>query len=337
MVEPASPDQLIKPGAIRRGVRVFVAIAVAAAVVLIALTVNRETLHGLARCKWYWLLATGLLWLVSAAVDGARLSVLSQAGEHKLGVFRSIEIILIGYFMAAITPFQVGGLPLQLYIMNRWGISPGKASAVLLARGILFYGMLFAVAPFVALKLGVSTVLLKVLAGYIAIIVACGAVLILTGFIFPRITVNLRARLAARPQRTRFQNLLLRLLHEFDGLISGLGLFLHGRNAGYLALAALLTVIYGLTYFGMSATLLAGLGIPTNAPRVIGLDLMLTSVLLFIPTPGSGGVAEAGAAALYSMICPRYMLGIYVVLWRLWSFYIGAIVGGIAALKHASR
>ncbi len=324
---------------LKRGIRIFIALGVVAAFVVIALTVSRETLEGLGRLKWYWLLLTGLLWLIATGSDGARLAILSRAGEHRLGVIQSAEVILVGYFMAAVTPFQVGGLPLQLYSMNKWGISPGKASAMLLARGILFYGMVFVAAPFIAVYLGVSSVLLKVLATYIAVILALGSVFVVLTLFFPRVVKRWELKLAAKSNPGRLRRLFIKTLGEFEHFAEGLKLYFHGRNLGYLAAAAGLTVVYGLSYFGMTASLLAGLGVLhlTDLLRVIGINNLLVAVLLYIPTPGAGGVAEAGAAALYGMLCPRYMLGVFVVLWRLFSFYIGAFVGGVVALKHVAR
>jgi uncharacterized protein (TIRG00374 family) len=334
MSEPNGTDNGATRRNIARGVRIFVAIAVVAAVVVIGLTASRETLAGLSRLKWYWLAATVGLWFAAAGLDGLRLAVLSRAGEHPLTAFQAFEIIYIGYFMAAVTPFQVGGLPLQLYIMHRWGISPGKASAMLLVRGVLFYGMLFAAAPFVAMRLGASNALLKVLAGYIAVIIAGGIALVLVSLVFPSKLDAWRERLAAKANPGRLQRWFIWLLGELHGFTGGLRLFLRGRNLGHLLLAALLTVICMTSLFAMSATLLSGLGLPTDAPRAMGINLLLCSVMLFVPTPGASGVAEAGAAGLYSMICPKYMLGVYVVLWRLFSFYLGALAGGILTLRH---
>ncbi|MFO7638871.1 MAG: lysylphosphatidylglycerol synthase transmembrane domain-containing protein [bacterium] len=339
---PATEEEVrerLRARNIRRGIRLFVLIGVVAAVVVMAVTVSRETLADLARLKPHWLLLTGLLWLVATGVDGLRLAVLSRAGEHRLGIIRSAEIILVGYFMAAITPFQVGGLPLQLYAMNRWGISPGKASAMLLARGILFYGMVFAAAPFIATRLNISSVLLKVLGTYIGVIIAGGTAFVVLTLFFPAIVARWRDRLAAKPEPGRLRRLLVRTLGEFRHFADGLKLYFIGRNVWYLLVAALLTVVYGLSYFGMTAAILGGLGVIgfEDVPRVLGINNLLVAILLYIPTPGAGGVAEAGAAGLYAMLCPRHMLGVFVVLWRLFSFYIGAFVGGAVAVKQVAR
>ena len=348
---PATEDEVrekLRARNLRRGLRLFVLIGVLAAVVVMALTVSRDTLEGLARVRPHWLALTGLLWLLATGVDGLRLSVLSRAGEHRLGIIRSVELILAGYFMAAVTPFQVGGLPLQLYAMNKWGISPGKATAMLLVRGVLFYAMVFAAAPFIASRLGISSVLLKVLGAYVGLVLAGGTVFVLLTLFFPRLVSRWRDRLAAGTARSsadcprtvsgRVRTMLVRTLGEFGHFAAGLKLYLAGRNIRYLLAASVLTIIYGLAYFGMTAAILGGLGVIglRDVPRVLGINNLLVTVLLFTPTPGASGIAEAGAAALYALLCPRHMLGVFVVLWRLFSFYIGAFVGGVVALRFAA-
>jgi uncharacterized protein (TIRG00374 family) len=337
MNEQSVPAPSLTRRAITRGVRVFVLIAVAAAVAVLAFTASRETLAGLARVKWYWLVATCGLWLLAAVFDGLRLSVLSRATEHRLSLRASVEVIFIGYFMAAVTPFQVGGLPLQLYIMNRRGIAPGRASSLLLMRGVLFYGLLFAAAPVVAIRLNASTAIVKLLAGYIALIVAAGAALVVASVAFPARVRQWHQRLSQAPKPGLVRRGVLWALDEFDGFVAGLRVFRQTHNLGWLFLGVVVTIVCGVALFAMSATLLAGLGVETDAPRVMALNLLLTAVLLFVPTPGASGVAEAGAAGLYAAVCPRPMLGVYVVLWRLYSFYLGAPVGGIATVRHISK
>jgi len=328
------PDAILIRRRMAKGLRLFALLAVASGVAVIALTAGRQTLSGLAGVRWHWLLATTALWLVAALVDGGRLAVLSRAGEHPLTLGRSVSVIYIGYFMAAVTPFQVGGLPLQLYFMNGWGANPGRASAMLLIRGALFYGVLFAAAPLVAAILGPQTGLLKALGMYVVLTLAFAGLVILA-------TIAFRDRLAAwsgrlgRSQRpTRLRRLLAWLFVQLEGLGAGLRTYLRRDKLKYLVSATALTAVFMAAVFSMSATLLCGLGVSTNAFKTMGLDLLLCSVTLFVPTPGATGVAEAGAAGLFTMVCPKYLLGPYILLWRLFSFYLGAIVGGFLTLRH---
>jgi uncharacterized protein (TIRG00374 family) len=334
--DTAPANGIVARRQVARGLRLFVLLAGAAGAVVLALTVNRETLAGLAGIRWLWLAATVALWLTAVLIDGFRLAVLSRAGDHPLTFGRAVSVIYIGYFMAAVTPFQVGGLPLQLYLMNGWGASPGKASALLLLRGTLFYGVLFAAAPFVAGLLGARALLLQVLGTYIGLAVCVGGLLVLAGLAFPAWFAAWRTRLSLRPQPGQVRRLLLWLLAQLEGLGTGLRMYFHRNKLKYLIAGAGLTVCFMASVFGMSATLLAGLGQHADPLRTMGLNLLLCSVMLFVPTPGATGVAEAGAAGLYSMVCPKYMLGAYVLLWRVFSFYLNAAVGGLLTFRHLS-
>lgn len=301
---------------------------------VVALTASRETWRDLSRVRIGWLAVAVGLWLVAVLADGTRLAVLSWAGPHRMNPLLAVEVLLIGYFMAAVTPFQFGGLPLQLYLMNRRGIPPGRASAVLLARGIIFYLLLFAVAPLVAMQLGVSSRMIRLMGGYIAVIVVLGAVLVLAAAVFPRQIERLRTgRLAGRSQ-SRVSRWLDRLLVEFLQMADGLKGYFVRRNLRLLVLALLLTVVYGAAWFAISGALLRGLGVMADFGRAAGLNMVLTAVLLFMPTPGAGGIAEAGALLVYDAICPRHLLGVFVVVWRFFSFYLGAVCGGILAARQ---
>jgi uncharacterized protein (TIRG00374 family) len=312
------------------------AVAVGSAVVLIGLTASRETLSSLARLDWRWLVVTAGLWLAAVSLDGARLSVVARIAGRRFSVLESAELILIGWFMAAVTPFQAGGLPLQLYLLRRRGIAPGEASAILLGRGIVYYALVFAVAPLAAVRLGVSAFVVRAVAGYAAVVVVTGSLVVFAGLCFPRLPGQARAALERRP-RTRVRRFFIRLLGEFGGFLDGLRTILHPRQAARLGLVLLLTAGYACAYFGMSAALLAGLGVRANPLVAATASLLLSSVLISIPTPGSAGVAEAGAAVLYALVCPKPLLGVFVVLWRMVSFYLGALVGGIATFRRLAE
>jgi uncharacterized protein (TIRG00374 family) len=47
------------------------------------------------------------------------------------------------------------------------------------------------------------------------------------------------------------------------------------------------------------------------------------------PSPGGSGVGELGAAALFADLIPDKVIGLFVILWRFFSQYFSAIVGGI--------
>jgi uncharacterized protein (TIRG00374 family) len=169
------------------------------------------------------------------------------------------------------------------------------------------------------------------------VIIAAGVALVIASVAFPAQFRRWHARLSQAPKPGLVRRGVLWVLDEFDGFVEGLKVYARTHNLGWLLLGVLVTVVCIVALFAMSATLLAGLGVRTEPLRVMALNLLLTAVLLFVPTPGASGVAEVGAAGLYAAVCPRHMLGVYVVLWRLFSFYLGALVGGILTLRHVTR
>ena len=87
------------------------------------------------------------------------------------------------------------------------------------------------------------------------------------------------------------------------------------------------------TEFLLIPVLLLGLG-----SKPFYLYAFATQVLLFIllvvpATPGSSGIAEFGATTLFSTFVPIYMLGVLVVIWRAFTFYINLLIGGVVSFK----
>jgi hypothetical protein len=98
-------------------------------------------------------------------------------------------------------------------------------------------------------------------------------------------------------------------------------------------LSFLVTLISMGIYFLIAPTLLYGLGIQVPVMKAIILQLVLTYLLVFVPTPGASGVAELGGFSLFALICPKELLGVYVLLWRFFAFYISVIIGGFVLIR----
>jgi uncharacterized membrane protein YbhN (UPF0104 family) len=48
-------------------------------------------------------------------------------------------------------------------------------------------------------------------------------------------------------------------------------------------------------------------------------------------------VSEAAFVSLFKRVAPVHLLGVYVVLWRFFTFYIGAAVGGFVIIRMLQR
>lgn len=57
-------------------------------------------------------------------------------------------------------------------------------------------------------------------------------------------------------------------------------------------------------------------------------------IVIIVPlTPGSSGVAEFAASSLFSVFMSANILGIAVLAWRAFTFYVNILVGGFVSFK----
>ena len=83
----------------------------------------------------------------------------------------------------------------------------------------------------------------------------------------------------------------------------------------------------------IASAILDGLHCWIPVRQVLMMQFVLYFLLYFTPTPGGSGVAEGGFYALFAPLVPRHMLGVYVILWRFFTVYAWAFLGGLLVVK----
>ncbi|MCK4523870.1 flippase-like domain-containing protein, partial [candidate division WOR-3 bacterium] len=117
----------------------------------------------------------------------------------------------------------------------------------------------------------------------------------------------------------------------------GLKLFFTKKKL-YLILSLFLTFISFIFFYSIALIILVGLGISVKNPiEIVNLQFLHAFLVLFMPTPGASGISETLFATLFSSVCSKELLGIYAILWRFFTFYIGAAVGGFLTLNIINR
>ena len=122
---------------VRKGIILFLTITVSVALFIIIKTIDKETWYLIAHLHPRVIMMT-LLWvLLTWTMDFFTLKVLARSTDGDFTLKEGIDIVLINYFGAAITPLQSGGGPFQVYLLYRAGIPIGKGIAITLMRTIL--------------------------------------------------------------------------------------------------------------------------------------------------------------------------------------------------------
>lgn len=314
-----------------RGLRLSLLLFTAMSVAVIAFTFSHRTIKALSHFNPEFLIVAFLLWGLYVIFDGIRLIFLAKAIGRRIGLLTPIGSIYTGSFLAAVTPFQISGLPLQLWILNaNDGVPVGEGLSLLMMRGILMDLTIIALLP-LAIKSasGVSTSTIKIIIGYIILILGIVTLVYLL--------VTLKPTLIERVIPKRFGALRAKVREEAFNLSNSMKLYLRQPKKKYIVLAITSSFLSVTSRSAIVPALLAGLGLKFRFYKVLFLEVLLQGSLVFTPTPGGSGVAEAVGAAVFLTVCPKYLVGILVVLWRFFTTYMNALTGGVYFLKFLSK
>ncbi len=271
--------------------------------------------------------------------DTIRLVVLSRSLGRRLSLAGAFKITMMSSFMAGVTPFDTGGEPLKVYLLHREGVPLGEGAAIVALAALLHATsrlLLFLVAPLMALATGVALAALpgvKAALGLGLFIYLVFLGIMIASIIRPEIATNLARRICASgvvrkitSERTREEIVRRVAMHvqEFrDGVLRFSNMHLHAAAAG------LLSVGYWLSLTLVPFFVLSGVGAGVSYPAAFATSISLYLVMAYVPTPGASGGAEIGSAALFATMIPSRLIGVFVLLWRLVTFYLTMVVGGL--------
>ncbi len=286
----------------------------------------------------YWL-ATGVgIMAGSWLVDGIRLWLSTRAWKKKISFTDAMGTVLSGYFMAAITPFFSGGSPAQMYVLTRSGLSWGEAGSLMVITGVLYQlsllVMLFLLIFVFRIGFALHGFLLDLLYSFA---VAYSILIALLFFLLlrPKVLYQLIGW-GMRFVRRRFK----RVKFSEEAVWEWVGEFMVDFRRGftifirekpqYLAWNMGCYLCQYLMLFSVAYIVLAALGAIPNYLQVLGAQIPLFYVFSFIPSPGASGGVEISIASVFAGLVGPEKLGMFVLLWRVITFYLQLMAGGAA-------
>jgi uncharacterized protein (TIRG00374 family) len=140
------------PGLSKKNLIISVSLIVLVLLIILLKTTSKETFEALKSAQPSYLFLALLAWISYVFFDGLRFALASLSiGEHKLNLLTAIKVINVGIFLAAVSPFQVAGLPVQIMLLNKRKIGLGRSTALLAARGFIGY-LTILIAVLISLK-----------------------------------------------------------------------------------------------------------------------------------------------------------------------------------------
>jgi hypothetical protein len=304
--------------------------------VVLLLTIERNVMD-LLRIRPEYLITAILLHYFAYVVWGVRIKVLCKGVGHTVPFMRCLSVVFNNLLLSAITPSMAGGEPVRIHMLSRSGLPYGLSCAVIFGERVLDLLFILSMIP--------VSVMALVKSGSSELSIFLGAV----GFLLLVIVIGTR-RVAKKPKRVAdilskvvrfFERILgkgwIKSSISYESIERECSLFTRGIDQlaierRYVVLGFITTIAYW--FFQYSVLLFIVLGLihvePISIlPHLIGIQVALTILLALPLTPGSSGVAEFGAFALFSYIVPYSMLGIVVLSWRLIHYYLDLFVGGM--------
>ncbi len=322
----------------------FLVITIAVILVIFSLNDFTEIGSVLSTIIWSWL-GVGIVFLLLYMIFYPMpLYFLGKSKEE--GNIKFTDTMLIGsmeYFFNGLTPFSAGGQPFQIYAYSKVGVSPHRASGIILMNFVItqisiVFLCLFSLFFYEQLTSGVL---------HLQIMIGVGLginIFILCLFCSVGLSKSLRKVMHRFVQwlfnLKIFKGKLVKYVDAFDQYCEGAQTTFRAllNRKGTFALCVLLKVI-GLTFFYMIPFfILKALNIEiklVDLPLITAMTTFSIAMTCFIPTPGASGGIEFAFQSLFITVIPTITSAIAasgMLLWRFITYYFLMLISFVIYL-----
>ena len=320
---------------IKTGLTIFLAISIISAMVLFYVGADRDTWASLKRIRLQYGLLAGVLIVIYWCLNGLKFQILVKGVGEDVSFWNSFRAFVANLFLGAVTPFQTGGGPLQIYILNRAGVPLAKAFSACLVGAMLtilsLVSSTLAILLFkrdLGLRFGQS---MSAIFSVVSLLFFLALVLFILS-IFRMETMKLiigKCLDFLTRGRSPITERVMRGLDQYSECMS-----IYARSQKHtLVIAGLLTIASIATLSLVAPMILAGLNVQQTVSRVFLIQFILNFIVYFSPTPGGSGIAEFSSYwMMASAAAGESMLEIYTLIWRFFTNFIGVGLGGLIVL-----
>lgn len=284
--------------------------------------------------KVVWLVFAFLCMNMDLVLDTALIYIFSKNIQEDYTIARAFKVCMVGHLYSAVTPFQSGGQPMQIYVMSKQGVDPGLATSALVQKffvyqtGIAIYS-LFAIVFRLRFFRNTLNPLMWTLAavGFFAQL-AVGALLLLFSFNrkFTHKMLTAACRLLAK----------LHLIKDPEATIATWEKqleYFHQSNQYLYKNKLLLVKTYVVTFFQLTSLFVVTYCIyrAFNIGRVPVTDMIcsqafVTMVSSLVPLPGSAGASEGSFYVFFSSFFTGQTVKSAILLWRIITYYAVIVI-----------
>jgi uncharacterized protein (TIRG00374 family) len=324
---------------IARGIKLFIALTMVGMFIIIYRSSFGASIAYLRDFSLIHLLIILALLLMDWTLGGARIYIFARRIQPDYPYLACLKANLANIFMGGVTPSQTGGGAGQIYVLYREGMGGVDATV------ISFLGFINT-ALFLPICGIVITLFIGAKPGNIAFRYFSVTTMLLFGTIIFLVVFSLFDPKRFERGVHRFLRVLPVIGKRIDGSKAlqkifetflryhALMLYFIKRGKLVFATAFIITVIVYFSKFLVAYLVVDGLGIEADFFQVMYLQLIIFLIFYFAPTPGASGLAEVSSALIMGQVIPKSYEGIFVLLWRFFTLFLGMIVGGFVMVRY---
>jgi glycosyltransferase 2 family protein len=296
------------------------------------------------KADWRYMLLTLLAVIVRDVGYIYRIRVLTRAD---LSWLSSFYIVVLWEFSSAVTPFAVGGSLVAIFLLLKEGISLGKSLAYVIVTSIFdnlffigvtslgFFGVydsIFADIYVLQSQLG-SSLKLLFWSSHVAVSTYT-LIMLLAIFVQPKFFRWALLKITSTGFLKRWQQAARR---HGDELVLA-SQTLQGESFAYwLKVWSTTLVTWGARYLIVNLIIAAYVHLDfVDHLVILGKQVILWTIMLVSPTPGSSGTAEFFYKQLHKAVLGEYTL-ITGVLWRILTYYFYLVLGAFYLPRWIKR
>ncbi len=320
----------------------FLGLTLVSLSLILYFTVDGNTLSALKslRTEFIWVLL--FLWFATYSFDSIAIYFMVSAGGERVSLKSAYGTSAFKTFFNMITPVGLGGPPAMIFYLTSRGVPPGKSSSTILTKIMInaAWILLGALAAFAVNYSALSAQKLVLGAFIVTALIQTGFILsVVLIILMPHYFIGFLTRAGNFLGRFRLfkkvDNLRKFLVMEAAAARRSFRMYFRNHAAAFFAAS----VSNGISY-AFSITILyyvlKTLGIDVSLHLSLSFAALLIFIIGFLPTPGGSGLAETLFVLILSGAVPVSVLGIAVIMWRFFLYYITAGIGMVISFKYLS-
>ena len=275
-----------------------------------------------------------VLALMPWITNSLRILVWARFIGHRLTFVDCFRITLGAELASSVFPTSSGGEVFRWGMMVEKGVTRGEAASIVTLgylEDLCFFAMALPTAFVLseAWELPVLRRLGRELRGEASGVLPLIGVVILLVLLLVQAGVRgylgLRARRWSLRRSGRTRRRIRKGSREFRGVFQ----LVRERGKGRFALTFGVTAVQWSCRYSVATAVAYFLGAPVDPILFFLLQWVIFTAMLFVPTPGASGGAEAAFYLVYSALLPASVVGIATAGWRLLTFYLQLSLGAI--------